>query len=59
MKKRIPMAFVLLILKIGKHINTCIKKCCEEKNADLLSIGAEGKRDYVHTTLKLIANKAL
>ena len=34
-------------MKLKKTSNRCIKKCCKEKHADLLLIGAEGKRHYV------------
>ena len=38
---------MVLVMKISKTSNLCIKKCYEEKHADLLLIGKEGKKHYV------------
>ena len=34
-------------MKIKKTFNLCIKKCCEEKHVDLLSMEEKGNRHYI------------
>ena len=43
-EKNNSTALIILLMKIKKASNLCIKKCCKEKHVDLLLIGEEGER---------------